>query len=75
MATRKNDIEQENAKKANPEPDDLYDDEIDTGEVIDNIDFSSNVGNGHTARKRLEEYLEEKRLRQSLEDDDLLDFD
>ncbi|MDH5446869.1 MAG: hypothetical protein OEY52_15070 [Gammaproteobacteria bacterium] len=75
MAMRKNDIEQETAKRAKQEPDDLYDDE-DTGsdEALEEIDVKPGKDKDLLARKRLEDYLEEKRLQKEL-GDDLLDFE
>ncbi|MDH5647725.1 MAG: hypothetical protein OEZ01_17060 [Candidatus Heimdallarchaeota archaeon] len=71
MAMRKNDIEQENAKRSKDETDDFFDDE-ESDEVIDDIDIKPSSVKDPCARKRLEEYLEEKRLRKEL-DDDLFD--
>jgi len=76
MAMRKNDIEQANAKKATDDTDDFIDDSGDDSgdddEIVDNIEAKLPPGKDPAARKRLEDYLEEKRLRKEL-DDDLFD--
>lgn len=75
MAMRKNDIEQENTRRAKQNDDeDYYVDESDSDGSVEDIDLSSVDNDEQTARKRLEEYLEDKRLRKEL-GDDLLDID
>ena len=72
MAMRKSDIEQENTIRSK-DADDFLDDESDSDDSIEDIEDSKSPGKDLAARKRLEEYLEEKRLRKEL-DDDLFDF-
>lgn len=73
MAMRKNDIEQTKAKSDNDNVDDIYDDETDVDEAVEDIDIKQTPNKNLAARKRLEDYLEEKRLRKEL-GDDLFDF-
>jgi hypothetical protein len=73
MAMRKSDIEQENAKRSKDEDaDDFLDDEAVADDTVEDIEVSLSPNKDLAARKRLEEYLEEKRLRKEL-DDDLFD--
>ena len=73
MAMRKSDIEQENAKRSKDEDaDDFLDDEAVADDTVEDIEVSLSLNKDLAARKRLEEYLEEKRLRKEL-DDDLFD--
>ena len=75
MAMRKSDIEQENAKRSKDDSDDFLDDESDSDDSIEDISEISQPPNKDlAARKRLEDYLEEKRLRKEL-GDDLFDFE
>lgn len=75
MAMRKTDIEQENAKRSvDDESDDFYDDESGSDEPIVEIEIKEPANKDLAARKRLEDYLEEKRLRKEL-GDDLFDLD
>jgi len=73
MAMRKSDIEEENSKRSKDTDDDFLDDEAETDDSVESYDVVQNVGKDLAARKRLEDYLEEKRLRKEL-DDDLFDF-
>lgn len=73
MAMRNNDIEQANAKKTKDDSDDFFDEESDTDESIEEIELKQPPNKDLAARKRLEDYLEEKRLRKEL-GDDLFDF-
>jgi len=69
MAMRKSDIEQENAKRNKDDADDFLDDESVGDDTVEDIDVSLSPNKDLAARKRLEEYLEEKRLRKELDDD------
>lgn len=73
MAMRKNDIEQVNAKRRKDDADDFFEDDTDSDETVEVIDLKQPPNKDLAARKRLEEYLEEKRLRKEL-GDDLFDF-
>ena len=73
MAILKNDIEQANAKRSKDDADDFYGDDSASDEAVEDIDIKQAPNKDLAARKRLEDYLEEKRLRKEL-GDDLLDF-
>lgn len=68
MAVRKNDIEQENEKRSKDNSDDFYAD-AESDETVEDIDVKQSLNKDLAARKRLEAYLEEKRLRKELSDD------
>ena len=74
MAMRKNDVEQDKTKTNKEESDDFFDDESESDDTIEEIELKTVPGKDLAARKRLEDYLEEKRLRKQL-GDDLLDFE
>jgi len=68
MAMRKNDIEQENEKRSKDDSDDFYAD-AESDETVEDIDIKQPLNKDLATRKRLEAYLEEKRLRKELSDD------
>ena len=74
MAMRKSDVGQDNTKTNKEESEDFFDDESESDETIEEIELKAVPGKNLDARKRLEDYLEEKRLRKQL-GDDLLDFE
>jgi len=70
MAMRKNDIEQENEKRSKDDSDDFYADaDAESDETVEDIDIKQPLNKDLATRKRLEDYLEEKRLRKELSDD------
>ena len=70
MAMQKNDTEQVNAKSGKDEAEDIFDDDdAESDDVVEDIDIKEAPNKDLAARKRLEEYLEEKRLRKELGDD------
>lgn len=74
MAMRKKDIEQANAKHSKDDAaDDFYEENSDSDETVEDIELKQPPSRDLAARKRLEDYLEEKRLRKEL-GDDLFDF-
>lgn len=73
MAMRKSDIEQENSKRNKDTSADFLDDDTDSDDSVEDIELDKTPVKDLAARKRLEDYLEEKRLKKEL-DDDLFDF-
>ncbi len=70
MANQKNEAEQVNDKRNKDEPEDIFDDDdAESDDVAEDIDIKEAPNKDLAARKRLEEYLEEKRLRKELGDD------
>lgn len=57
-----------NAKRSKDDSDEFFDDS-ESAEIVEDIDVKQSSNKGLSARKLLEEYLDEKRLRNELSDD------
>ncbi len=69
MVMRKNDLEQDNVKNNNKDDSDDFMEESVADKTVDDVDIKLRSNNDSTVRKRLEKYLEKKRLRKELDDD------
>lgn len=69
MAMRKNDVEQANTKRSEDDLDDDLFGDAEMDETVEDLDIKQSFRGDQIARKRLEAYLDEKCLRQELEDD------